>query len=139
MLTITNNLHNDFYELMGKFLCKREIYKEVGINLWDDNDKTWIISTSIFDGYTVVSGFSSFSIKNNTCKFDLIYVLPEFRGKGIGESIAQETIRYCKINKVTKITGVFNDNSKGIHLKLGYVKVGTKGKYDKLEKVLGDN
>jgi L-amino acid N-acyltransferase YncA len=134
VLIVINNKHVEFYDLMGKFLGKREIYKEVGINLWDDDDKTWIISTD-----NKVNGFSSFSIKNNTCKFDLIYVLPNFRKIGIGKDIALKAIDFCKDNKVSKIVGIFNDNSKGIHLKLGYEKVGTKGKYDKLEKILEDN
>lgn len=70
----TNKNRPDFYQLMGKFFGSRKVAAEVGINIYDDDDKRWFVA---FDGQLV--GFAS--LRKNLISD--CYVLPEYRNKGI--------------------------------------------------------
>lgn len=43
--TLTNT-DADFYPLLGPFLARRDVARYVGGEIWDDDDKTWIVATS---------------------------------------------------------------------------------------------
>lgn len=65
----------NFYQLMGKYFGSRQVAKEVGINVYDDYDKTWFVA---YDN-NLMCGFAS-------VRKGLIsdcYVLPEKRNKGV--------------------------------------------------------
>lgn len=52
-LTTLTNQHADFYRLLGPYLGSREVHKQVGGAIYDDDGKTWIVATD--DGQ--VTGF----------------------------------------------------------------------------------
>lgn len=47
LVTKTNRSAAGFYTVMGPLFGSREIAKEVGINLYDDADKTWFVSVEV--------------------------------------------------------------------------------------------
>lgn len=65
----------DFYRLMGPFFGSRKVAAEVGIHIYDDPDKIWIVALL----YRDIVGILSLRGKTvSDC-----YVLPGHRGAGI--------------------------------------------------------
>lgn len=44
-LTTLTNTDRDFYRLVGPFLGRRDVHKQVGGPIYDDEGKTWIVAT----------------------------------------------------------------------------------------------
>ncbi|MNQ51551.1 hypothetical protein D3C85_655380 [compost metagenome] len=65
----------DFYRLMGPFFGSRKVAAEVGIHIYDDSDKIWIVGSLSHDIVAIMS------LRGKTISD--CYVLPEHRGKGI--------------------------------------------------------
>lgn len=64
-----------FYEAMGPLFGSREVAKEVGINMYDDADKTWFVC---FSGPVVIGCASVRGRIVSDC-----YVVPASRGAGV--------------------------------------------------------
>jgi len=123
---VMENTDERFYSIMGKFLSKREIVKEIGINVWDDDNNKWFV---VCDTDDKVMGFASVSIKNELGKINTLYVLPEYRKKGIGKTILSAILKYSSENKILKLSVTSTEIGTQLYEKYNIVKVGTKGKY----------
>lgn len=74
------NRDKAFYPLMGPFLSRRAIVKEIGAPIWDDDNKTWYVA---LDGRNV-AGFAA--VRDDGDKgvtFQSAYTLPEHRRRGV--------------------------------------------------------
>ena len=69
-----NRSKPDFYVLMGPFFGSRKVASEIGINIYDDQNKRWFVA---FD-----DGVVGFASVRGTLVSDC-YVLPEKRNQGI--------------------------------------------------------
>lgn len=92
------NSHPDFYRLIGPFLAKRSIAKEIGGTLldgviWDDDEKQWFVALQ--DG--AVAGFATMLPPNTaqTILFCEAYVLPEYRDHGLYTRLLDERLAHC--------------------------------------------
>lgn len=87
----------DFYRLMGPLFGSRSIAKEVGINLYDDNDKQWfvLIFLDAIVGCASVRG----------CVVSDCYVLPDYRNKGILTLLLSEILKATKTGLRATCTG----------------------------------
>lgn len=74
----------DFYQLMGPFLSRREIVKELGFPVWDDDGKTWYVSIGD-DG--AVEGFAAAKSESKGTLFCSDYVLPGYRHQGVHDAL----------------------------------------------------
>jgi GNAT superfamily N-acetyltransferase len=71
--------NKDFYRLMGPFFGSRSAAKEIGIHIYDDEDKEWFTA---YDGFVLI-GFASLrrSVVSDC------YVRPTWRGEGVFSAI----------------------------------------------------
>lgn len=90
ILTMTNT-HPDFYRLAGPFLSRREIAKELGGPVWDEDGKMWFLA---MDGEKAV-GFATMTVKNTNISFDEAYVWPAYRNQGIHTALIEERLAHC--------------------------------------------
>lgn len=65
----------DFYRLIGPFFGSRKVAAEVGIHIYDDADKIWVVGSLSHDIVAIMS------LRGKTISD--CYVLPEHRGSGI--------------------------------------------------------
>ena len=74
----------DFYRLMGPVFGSRGIAREVGIHIYDDADKEWIVAFDdlIFAGFASIRG----SLITDC------YVRPEFRNAGVFTEILKRVM-----------------------------------------------
>lgn len=73
-----NNQDERFYETLGPYLSRREIAKELGSPVWDDDSKEWFVA---YRGRKLV-GFAARRPHGNHTALVSAYVLPEHRKSG---------------------------------------------------------
>jgi GNAT superfamily N-acetyltransferase len=93
---LTDNEKADFYFLLGPFLSRRIVARELGGPIWDDDGKLWLVALM---GNTVL-GFCAFRPQKNVIWLCSDYVLPEWRRQGVyNELFAQRFAllhgKYC--------------------------------------------
>ncbi len=74
----------DFYQLMGPFLSRREIVKELGFPVWDEDGKTWYLYLGTQGD---VQGFAATRPESKGTLFCSAYVLPKHRKQRIYEAL----------------------------------------------------
>jgi len=116
------NKDKDFYNIMGPMLSKRQIVKELGNNVWDDDGKIWYVAMI----NKKVCGFVAALEQSKNVLFCSDYILPEYRGQGIYELLFAARLSDFK-NSV--ITSTITDASMRTYLSNGFVETGTRGKY----------
>lgn len=90
IVQITNE-HPDFYRLIGPFLSRREIAKEMKGPIWDDDGKIWFVAFVENE----VAGFATMIKKPSAIQFEEAYVLPSYREQGIHNTLIQERVKHC--------------------------------------------
>ncbi len=78
-----------------------DLYDCVDINkTYFDNDGTFVIAR---DGETIIASGSLRKIDNESCELKRMYVLKEYRGKGIGNTIAQKLLDFARSHGYKKV------------------------------------
>lgn len=72
--------NKDFYRLMGPYFGSRKVAKEVGIHIYDDEDKEWFAA---YDYFGALIGFAS--LRGNVVSD--CYVRESWRGDGVFSAI----------------------------------------------------
>lgn len=122
------NSDKDFYKMMGPYLSKRPIVKELGNNVWDDERKTWFIALKD----KKVCGFVAALRQKDNVLFCSEYVMPECRKQGIYKSLfAARMAEYRDDTIISTVT----DCSLVQYLTSGFTVVGKRGKYHAVKKV----
>lgn len=86
--TMTNK-RRGFYKLMGPFLARREIAKELGGPIWDDDDVLWFVAVR---GGDEVLGFCALRQRDGKAELRSSYVLPEHRRGGTYRRLFEERL-----------------------------------------------
>lgn len=73
------NRDRSFYNIMGPYLSRRHIVKEVGGHIWDEDTKTWYVA---LDGRQV-AGFCAARDDGSSVRFQSAYTVPDYRRQGV--------------------------------------------------------
>jgi hypothetical protein len=79
------NVSPDFYKYMGKVFGSRFIEKQIGIKVYDDANKNWVIATR----ENQIIGFCS--LKSKTVSDCFVY--PEYRLSGVFDLMLDELMK----------------------------------------------
>lgn len=90
IVTITNT-DPRFYPLLGPYLSRRAIVRELGFPVYDDDGKLWFVA---LDGEQV-AGFVGLRIEHGRAVFCSDYVRPEYRQQGIYSHLMAERIAFA--------------------------------------------
>lgn len=90
----------EFYADMGPFFASRDVAKELGEPLYDEEGSLWLIGRK---GKTVV-GWSVFRIrKDKVGVFDWSYVIPDYRQQGIWSQLYDHKVSFLKDRGVERV------------------------------------
>lgn len=111
------------YSMMGPFLARREVEKEIGYQIYDDDDKEWFVALDD----CVVVGFCYRQEKSKGAyQIGSCYVIREYRQKGVFKKLLEETMTGMAGNVfLTTNNPVMQD----ILLKNGFVELGQRGSF----------
>lgn len=84
------NTEQRFYLLLGPFLARREIEKEIGYKLYDDDDKEWFVALDD----DIVMGFCYRQEKpKGSYQIGSCYVVEKHRRRGVLKNLLAEATR----------------------------------------------
>lgn len=129
IICITNK-DQCFYSMMGPFLARREVEKEIGYQIYDDDDKEWFIA---LDDCAIVGFCYRHEKPKGAYQIGSCYIVKEHRHKGIFQKLIEEA--------TTGITGnVFlttnNPVMQEILLKNGFAELGQRGSFTRYGRAL---
>lgn len=134
MIKTYTNQDKDFYSVMGRFLAKRSIVRELGEPLYDDDGKLWFVS---FDGENV-QGFASLTL-DSVALLGSAYVLPGFRHTGVYKRLLDERLKYAREYGVQHARCVATQQSMPILSEYGFVITKAWKNYFRMELALRGN
>lgn len=122
----------EFYVLMGPFLVSRAVRRELGIAISSDEHYRWVLA---LDGDTV-AGFAAVELYGDTAQLRHVYVVPEYRGRGVCSELVEAHEEIARKAGFASIEAVVAPTLRALLDKRGYEQVGNRGKYAIMEKSL---
>lgn len=116
-----SNVHPEFYRLIGPLMGSREVEREVGIRLYDDEDKEWYTA---WQGAAFVGVASIRGSVVSDC-----YVKPHFRCRGALTAMVQSII----MNHPGKLRATCTKLSAGVFAEAGFKLVSQTKNFYKME------
>lgn len=129
------NHGGNFFQRMGKFFAFRDYAHEMGgWQFYTKPGSIWLVAMDA--NLMKVLGFCSIIQERNHIFFDNMYVLKEYRGRGISRKLFDQ--RMIEAEKLHQEIRVITDNP--IQLKryreAGFEEYGMRGRYTKFRKTL---
>ena len=119
-----------FYKFMGKFFAERKYRREMPY-LVNDSKYHWRLYFN--KSNSALIGFYHYYFKNElTIEFGGLYVLEEYRNKGIGSIILKNQVEEFK--EFNQISVTNNPIVIKLRNKLDFVEIGKRGSYSIMEK-----
>lgn len=115
------NRDREFYPLMGPFLARRDIEKELGGRIYDEDDRVWYIALS---GKRVL-GFCSARQTKTEAVYQSAYVVPEHRRRGVYEALWAKRAEEFP----GPATSVVTSGALSMFTKHGFAVARTKGRF----------
>lgn len=116
-----------FYPLLGPFLSRRDVVREVGAPLWDDDGKAWVVIT---EGGQVAA-FGAITSGKGHVRFTSDYVLPAWRGKGLHRRLVRERLR---ATEGTPVIAVCTGDGLRAYLAEGFAPVRERGRFTEVRR-----
>jgi len=124
------NRDEGFYTLLGPFLARRDVEREIGYKIYDDDGKVWLIAME----NEKIIGFCYLWEKPNRYQVGSCYVLEGRRQKGVFRKLLSAATKNIKGN-VTLTTK--NKNLKDMLLKEGFTAKQLRGSFTEYVKEFG--
>lgn len=118
----------EFYGLMGEFFASLDIAKELERQVYNKPDTDWYVIDYDHD----IAGFVSVHDAGNHYFIDNLYVLPQYRNNRWGKDLIASVCADYTDKPLRCIA--CNPHALRIFEEFGFVEVGTRGKYKRLEK-----
>lgn len=121
---LMTNRQGGFYEALGPFLSRRDIVKELGGPVWDDDGKTWSVAISGGKAIACVGVMSDGKVQS-------LYVIPERRREGIATRLLEKAL-------ATSASPAFTATATAASVPVfeghGFTKIGERGCYTLMER-----
>ncbi len=113
------NTDPDFYPLVGAFLAKRDVTKDLGAPVWDDPGKVWYIAIADQDAIGMVAYWGK-----TVCSF---WVAPRVRGFSVGYVLLRHLMADVPIDQT--VTTIATKDSEMLFEAVGFTRGRPRGKY----------
>lgn len=118
MIIEMTNRSDQFYLSMGPLLSRREIVKEVGGPIWDDDSKRWFL---YMNSHGTVIGFAAMIATEKVVHMCSSWVRPGHRRQGIGASLVRRRIEQSqKLFPGVAMSAVCTAKSVGNYRRAGF-------------------
>ena len=129
------------------FMLQKENLRDFGQNIWKTEELKNSIKNSLFEGYIFssnkkINGFCFFKKIDDFIEIYSIFVVPEYRNKGVAKNFLDCCLKYCKKNKLKKIILDVNEknlNAIRFYKKHNFIFSGRRKNYYRNEESFNDS
>lgn len=130
----TSRGQKDFYTLMGWFFGSRQVAKDLGMPIWDDPNREWVVA--IANGKPIACASIEFLKTHGKAVMKSSWVHPDWRGQGIYNRLFEERLKIAQEYGVKVLTATVTEKSYNTHIRHGFKEIGRRGKYRIMRKEL---
>jgi N-acetylglutamate synthase-like GNAT family acetyltransferase len=120
---------SDFYLALGPFLVSRDVRRELGMPISSDKTYRWIVA---FDKDNV-AGFAALELRGEWAQLRHAYVVSSYRGQGIYSELLKRRLNLAREKGIVTVKVVASPASVEVLRRYGFEKVGSRGKYTRME------
>lgn len=113
------NTDPDFYAVVGPFLAKREVAKDLGSSVWDDPAKVWYVAVAEGVAIGMVAMW-----RHTVCSF---WVAPRTRGQAVGYTLLRRLMADVPTEKTMRTTATAE--SLPLFEAVGFSETRARGRY----------
>jgi len=113
------NADEGFYDLVGPYLSRRHVVRELGSSVWDDDRKVWYLAVTTAEP-EVIGMVAEWH--RTVCSF---WVPPATRGQAVGYAL----LRYLVTDFGGSLTTVCTDDSLPLFEAAGFRKLRERGRF----------
>jgi len=124
-----SNADESFYDMLGPFLSRREIVKELGFPVWDDDDKSWLVAIDPNHGPV---GFVAWRPQGDHCVLCSAWTHPDHRRRGVYSTLFDARLAYVGDKKPLRAT--CTDASRPVLESHGFEPIRKRGRYTVMER-----
>ena len=129
------------------FMLQKKNLRDFGSNIWRTEELENSIKNSIFQGFIfslnkTINGFCFFKKIDDFIEIYSIFVVPEYRNKGVAKNFLERCLKYCKKNKLKKIILDVNEtnyNAIKFYKKHNFIFSGRRKNYYRNEESFNDS
>ena len=129
------------------FMLQKKNLRDFGSNIWRTEELENSIKNSVFEGYIFslnkkINGFCFFKKIDDFIEIYSIFVVPEYRKKGVAKNFLNCCLNYCKRNKLKKIILDVNEknlNAIKFYKKNNFIFSGRRKNYYRNEESFNDS
>lgn len=130
----TRQGESDFYNLMGPFLGNRQVAKDLGMPIWNDPNRDWVVALA--NGRPIACASIEFLNTPGKAVIKSGWVHPDWREQGIYNRLFKERLKIAREYGVKVLTATVTDKSYNTHIRHGFKEIGRRGKYRIMRKEL---
>lgn len=115
----------EFYSLLGPFFGSRQAARELGMPIYDDDNRLWVVA--IAEGQPV--GCASLEVRGRKGLLKSAWVRPEYRGRGIYTALVEERLQLAADSQLAELVATCTDAGARMLARYGFQESGRRGKY----------
>lgn len=116
-----------FFTMMGKYFSRKEIIKEMGSQLYSNENMKWYV---LYNNINDVIGFASIEEKKEYYYLDNVYIIKKYREKGYCKKIISKIINDNNNKPIKLISN--NEIAINVYKKFKFKEYGKNGSYLKM-------
>lgn len=130
----TRRGEKDFYNLMGPFFGNRQVAKDLGMPIWNDPDREWVVAIDVDADLPIGCASIQFLKTKGKAAMKSGWVHPECRGQGIYNRMFEERLKIAAERGIKVLTAVVTEKSFNTHVRHGFREIGRRGRYHVMRK-----
>lgn len=132
----TNLEQKEFYNLMGPFFGNRQVAKDLGMPIWNDPNREWVVAIDVDENRPIACSSIEFLKTKGKAVMKSAWVHPDWRGQGIYNRMLEERMQIAKERGIKVLTATVTDKSYNTLIRHGFREIGKRGKYRIMRKEL---
>lgn len=132
----TNQDQPDFYNLMGPFFGSRQVAKDLGMPIWNDPGREWVVAIDVDENRPIGCASIEFLKTQGKASLKSGWVHPDWRGQGIYNRMFEERLAIARERGIKVLTATVTDKSYKTHIRHGFREIGRRGRYRIMRKEL---
>lgn len=115
----------EFYRYLGPFFGSRQAAKELGMPIWDDEGRLWVVA--LVGGQPV--GCASLEVRGRKGALKSAWVRPEHRHRDIYTAMLEERLRMAVDLGLAVLMATCTEASRAVLERYGFQEVARRGRY----------